>query len=117
MLHFNPRRMMSLRGIDKRFNFLSKNGFGRSAAHQIANSTSLSVKVEHISKLCVLLNCTPNDLFEWHRDTKTVLPEDHALQTLVKEGAGEKNLKELLLKLPPDKLAELEGLLEGSADG
>ena len=55
MLYFNPRRMMSLRGIDKRFNFLSKNGFGCSAAHQIANSTSFSIKVEHISKLCVLL--------------------------------------------------------------
>ena len=93
MLTFNPKRIMAMRGIEKVFNYLHKNGFGRSTAYHIANEAVFSIKIEQISKLCVLLNCTPNELFEWYPDTQTVLPENHALKALVKPLSTGKILK------------------------
>jgi hypothetical protein len=59
----------------------------------------------------VALNCTPNDLFEWKADAKTVLPEGHSLSRL-QSGGGAKNLQEMVKDIPSDKLALIETLLD-----
>ncbi len=117
MLKFNPNRMMALRGIDRMFGFLHKNGFVRSTANFMLKGAASSIKVEHIEKLCVLLNCTPNDLFYWNPDTNNPLPENHALYALKREHQSVKNYKELLMNIPPEKLPEVENLLESLQDG
>lgn len=116
MLIFKPQRAMFMRGIDKMFNFLHKNGFIRSTATYLLNGTASHIKIEHIGKLCVLLNCTPNDLFEWKPDAKNVLPENHALNSLVKDDLKSVSLKDLLKDIPIEKMSELEGLLKGLKD-
>lgn len=117
MFIFNPKRIMKMRGIDKMFNFLHKNGFIRNTANYIVNETVSSIKIEHIGRLCLILNCTPNDLFEWQKDEQNVLPENHALNALVKESLPEVNIKKLLRDIPLDKLQEAEALLKGLKDG
>jgi DNA-binding Xre family transcriptional regulator len=117
MLYFNPKRIMAMRGIDKMFNYLHKNGFIRTTATYLLNNTASHIKIEHIGKLCFLLNCTPNDLFEWHPDNTYVLTENHALNTLIKHDKAVANIKELLKEIPPERLGEVESLLKGLKDG
>jgi hypothetical protein len=68
------------------------------------------VKTKYVEKLCVALNCTPNDSYEWTPDAKTVLPEAHSLNAPNK-GEGVKNLRELVKDIPSDTLRLIESLL------
>jgi DNA-binding Xre family transcriptional regulator len=117
MLIFNPKRILMLRGIDKMFNYLHNHGFIRSTASYLLDGTASHLKIEHIGKLCVILNCTPNDLFEWRTDSNTVLPENHALHAIMKEPQKALNLKKMLEDIPVERLAEVESLLKGLKDG
>ena len=117
MLIFNPKRILMLRGVDKMFNYLHNSGFIRSTATYLLNGTASHLKIEHLGKLCVLLNCTPNDLFEWRPDSKNVLPAGHALNSIIKSEQKINNIKDLLQDIPPAKLSEVENLLKGLSGG
>lgn len=110
MLKFNPKQIFALRGIDNPTNFLVKMGFSYPQASKFLRKKSDVVKISHISRLCVALNCTPNDLFEWQADANTVLPESHSLSALEK-GEKTRNLRELVKDIPADKLPLIESLL------
>ena len=56
------------------------------------------------------INCTPNDLFEWRGNSKTVVPEGHALRTLAKP-PPDTNIQTTLRELPLDKLEKLGDIL------
>lgn len=57
---------------------------------------------------CLLLNCTPNDLFDWREDGKTVVHDTHALRTLIKQ---KNDIQTRLRELPLDKLEKLGEML------
>lgn len=116
MLVLNLNRIINLRGFDRVYTFLAANGFVHSTAWKIDNNKLSSIKIEHIGKLCVLLNCTPNDLFDWKPEQANPLPADHALNALVKEEIS-LDLKKLLKGIPIDKMPEVENLLKGLKDG
>ncbi|MCW5961640.1 MAG: helix-turn-helix transcriptional regulator [Pyrinomonadaceae bacterium] len=111
MLLFNPKKTLALRGIDKATNFLVKIGFSYPAASRFLKSKSQFVKVADIERLCLALNCTPNDLFEWRQDANTVVAENHALRGLEADGE-QKNLQQLVKDIPAEKLKKIEELLE-----
>ncbi len=111
MLLFNPKKIFLQRGIEKTTGFLVKIGFSYSTASRFLKSKSRFVKIRDIERLCIALNCTPNDLFEWQADAKSVLPENHSLNALEKSGQT-KNLRELVKDIPSDKLKLIENLLE-----
>ena len=110
MLVFNPQRMFDLRKIDKPYSMLVKNGFAKSSASNLLNYYSRRVTVEHIEKLCLILNCTPNDLFEWRGKTDESLTENHPLNSLKRSDKSE-SLTELIKKIPVEKLAQVDELL------
>jgi len=110
MLVFNPNRMFRLRKIDRPHLMLVKNGFAKSSATNLLNYVSRRVTVEHLEKLCVLLNCTPNDLFEWRGKTNEALDERHALNSLKRSDKSE-NLTEMIRKIPVEKLPQVDELL------
>lgn len=116
MLIYNPVRVMALRGIERTFKFLSNHGFVHSTASNMIAGRLAEVKIKHIGKLCLLLNCTPNDLFEWKPDPQSPLPEDHALNAIVREAVTMKNIKEMLKDIPIEKIPEIENLLKGLKD-
>lgn len=109
MLKFNLKNILGLRGIEKPIGFLVKTGLDYPIAHKLLKAENASLRISHIQKLCVDLNCTPNDLFEWKPDANTVLPEGHSLNALNKN-AGAKNLQEMVKDIPSDKLALIEAL-------
>lgn len=111
MLKFNVKKMFALRGIDKMTGFLVKLGMTYPTASKFLKSKSQFVKIKDIEKLCVALNCTPNDLFEWKADGETILPDGHSLNALSKSEKT-KNLQEMVKDVPSDKLALIENLLD-----
>lgn len=110
MLKFNPKNIIAKRGIERTSAFLvGKIGMDPSTASRFLKTHCRSVRVSDIEKLCIALNCTPNDLFEWKPDADTVLPENHSIFALEKTEA--KNLQELVKDIPAHKLALIEQLL------
>jgi hypothetical protein len=61
-----------------------------------------------MERLCMLLNCTPNDLFDWREDGKTVVHDTHALCTLAKQ---KNDIQTTLRELPLDTLEKLGEML------
>ena len=110
MLKFNVKRMFAARGIERMTGFLVKLGMTYPRASRFLKAQSGLVKIKDIEKLCVALNCTPNDLFEWLPDDKTVVPDGHSLNAL-KRDSERKNLQELVKDIPSEKLALIETLL------
>ena len=110
MLIFNPKRIFGLRGIERPNNFLVRNGFTAMIASRLLANGLPHVKVGNVGRLCELLNCTPNDLFDWKPAANTTLPENHALKTLVREDPV--HLTELLKDIPAEKLADLHAMID-----
>lgn len=108
MLIYNLRRVMVLRGIDKPHMFLMKNGLAPSSASNMLKYYPVVFKVNVLEKLCTALSCTPNDLFEWREDNKTVVHDTHALRTLTKQ---KNDIQTTLRELPLDKLEKLGEML------
>lgn len=105
------RRVFALRGIDKPHTFLVKNGFAASTASNMLAYYPIVFKVKTLEKLCIALNCTPNDLFEWRDGKDDNLPDEHALNGLRKEAV--RNFTEIVKNLPLEKMSEVESFLEG----
>ena len=110
MLYFDIKRILKTRGIDEPYRWLVKNGFVPQTVHSWLNYQLGYIKPDHLERLCLLLNCTPNDLFDWREDGKTVVHDTHALRTLTKQ-APDTSLQRALSELPLDKLEKLGEML------
>ncbi len=53
---------------------------------------------------------TPNDLFEWREDSKTVVHDARALRTLKRE-APARSVADMTRDIPADKLEKLSEML------
>lgn len=110
MLIFNPRRIFALRGVEKPSGFLAKNGFTAPTATKFLQAKGSMINISYLQKICLMMNCTPNDLFEWKPDATNKIEEDHALNSL-RRAETVANIRELLKDLPVEKLSQVESLL------
>ena len=111
------KRIAALRGIENLYTFLAENGFVHSTASKLGREKLSSIKISQIGRLCVLLNCTPNDLFEWREDAENPISETHALRSIIRDNTQRKSLREIVKDVPIDKMLEIERLLKGGEDG
>jgi DNA-binding Xre family transcriptional regulator len=109
MLQFSIDRVCAARGIPKPYKFLVKNGFLPTTATKLAKGDVEFLRVEYLEKLCSLLNCVPNDLFEWTPDTKSEDRPDHPLYSIRK--VEKLDFAEELKNLPMSKLREIEAII------
>src|SRR6476469_9674861 len=103
MLTFNLRRIFSLRGIDDPVEFLAQNGFAIDAADRLLKIGNRSLEIGDVERLCVLLNCTPNELFEWCCDAIPMIPPNHPLNDLNNHPTAS-NLARKIREIPIEKL-------------
>ena len=115
MLIYNFQRVFAARGIDKPRAFLITHGFPRGIATGIATNKADRFALKHLDKVCLALNCTPNDILEWIPCSKKQDSENTALYALKKAQKG-KGAEELLRGLPMSKLEELAKLLREGKD-
>jgi DNA-binding Xre family transcriptional regulator len=111
MLKINLSRIFQLRGISTPYTFLLKHGISAPTARMWARDQIGSMKPSHFEAICTALNCTPNDLFEWHPDGKSVLPESHALRTLSRPTTAT-SIREMIHEIPLEKVQELSAMVE-----
>ena len=71
--------VLKLRNITKPIAYLVKLGINSVSAQNLVHGKTVQINYHLLTKLCVALNCTPNDLFVL-RDMQ--LPENHALHQL-----------------------------------
>lgn len=106
MLIFKPKRIIKLRQLEKPHKALVKCGISPSTATKLLGNYNIRLTIDHVEKICVMLNCTPNDLFEWKPKSGAELPENHSLNALKRNDEAE-NLSEIIKKVPIEKLSEL----------
>jgi len=112
MLIFRLNRVMALRGISVPYAFLKRQGFHRTVARNLSHDRVANIKIAHLEKLCRLLNCTPNDLFEWQTDDNpaNALGENHSLHSL-KRNQTAQSLRTIMKDIPVHKLERIEEVL------
>lgn len=109
MLHFNIKRLLELRGIDKPHAFFVKNGFTHQMASNLSHNRIGHITTRQLEKLCALFHCTPNDLFDWQPTDDARAAANHPLATLTK--AKPVRISEIVKEIPADKLHRIEALL------
>ncbi len=98
------------RGVPSPLKFLVHNGFTYHTAHRLLHNNVDSISFPHLEKLCVLLNCTINDLFVWHKAENSTVADTHPINKLSAQPSTV-NISQTLLQLPYDKIAQLEKLV------
>ena len=114
MILLNLKRIFKARGIEQPYKFLVKSGFVPFTAHKYKNSKVEQIRLDHIEQLCILLNCTPNDIFEWMPNDLLDDREDHPLQT-IRRREKKMDISRMLSKLSLSKLEEVEKMLAAVA--
>lgn len=114
MLTLNLTPIFTLRGIEKPFSFLVKNGFSRHAANLLINANTRTYRLDHVERLCELLVCEPNDLLLWTPDRDKKYPENLPLSKLIVKQEG--NLKETLTHMPLSELKVLTDRIVNKRD-
>ena len=105
MLSFNIEPIFKARGIERPYTFLVKAGLSSHSANSILNSTTRTMRLDHVELLCRVLICEPGDLLIWTPDSKNNLPDNHPLNKL-KQGDDAFDLKQTIEKMPYKKLKE-----------
>lgn len=55
----------------------------KSKAHKILNGKLKCINPEDLTRICVKLQCKPDDLFIWDTKSRVKLPEEHTLRNLI----------------------------------
>ena len=111
MLYLNVAGVLNLRGITLRhYSYLTKKGFIRSTASKLASNQTWQIRYSLLEQLCLTLNCTPNDLFQWLPDEGQAITENTALKTLIR-GEQESAISQMVKDMPIEKLERAKELL------
>ena len=105
MLRYNLQKLFNLRGITNPTIYLQRNGFKDYTSYKIAYNEFKYLPLETMEKLCLLLNCTPNDMMEWIPDSTQTQNENIALRKLITT-QKDFNLSHVIHEVPVEKMNE-----------
>ncbi len=111
MIYLNIQQIFEAKGIENPNHYLCKNGFTRHTAHNLLNHKTEGINFKHLEKLCLLLQCAPNDLFCWNNTDNNTNLKHHPLQ-VIKQKENKGNINTQLKKLPISKLNELRNFID-----
>lgn len=81
-------------------------GYSRGLSSKMAQNLERGFTLEKLERYCIDFNCTPNDLFDYHPDSRNKLPDNHPLYQLKREDKDDEIIA-LLHNLPLNKIREL----------
>lgn len=110
MLCWNVKALLYDKGIPQPLAWLRKRGMSYERARALLDGKSKEISLQQMHELCLLLQCTPNDLFNWNPE-KESLPPGHPLQQLHKPGNQPSMLARLRVLNTP-QLEELRQLMD-----
>ena len=111
MLTLNIIPILKARGVQKPYTFLVSKGFNSHTANVLLNSTTVSFRLKHIEKLCLILNVTPNELLLFTPDKNTIVNEDHPINKLSNKNT-DLNWQETIQTIPLDQLKEIVTIIK-----
>jgi DNA-binding Xre family transcriptional regulator len=114
MLKLNIQRILAGRAIDRPYTYIVKQGFSKNIAARLNTGKIKQVKLADIEKLCLLFQCTPNELLEWVPAEKENDVETQPLRDLIRVNP-KVNIRSLLNTLPYAQIAEMEKIISEKA--
>ncbi len=91
--------------------FLMKFGVNQNTARKMMNNTLKEIKLKTLFDVCLLLNCTPNDLLDIPDKEMQQLQPHHPLRAL-KKSISIDNTTDYLKTLPENKLDEAKEMIK-----
>ena len=111
MLQLDLYRVFEDKGIENPNRFLRKNGFTPHTASRLLNNNVQSISFKHLEQLCLLLNCSVEDLFDWKPEKQTEKNKDLVLHKLLR-GQRKGNITTKLKTLPLEKLNDVRKYID-----
>lgn len=111
MLILNVKALLESRGHGQPQAFLRGHGFSNYTLCRIFTNKTVSITYATLEKLCLLCQCTPDELFVWVPDEGTPVPPEHPMHKL-KPKPKVANPVERIKRLSPAKLKELQEVLD-----
>ena len=71
-----------------------------------------SFSLETVEKLCLSLNCTPNDLLEWTPSKDMAANSTHSLNALKRNEAILNNMAQLMNSVSLEKLEKIQEIIQ-----
>ena len=116
MLELNIATLLKTRGVDNASRYLVQKGMKYHTVNRLLTGKVDSMTYATLEQLCILCNCSPDDLFVWRRDpelqTPDNIPDDHPLQKL-KPKEAVPNPVERIKNLSLKKLEKLKEFMDG----
>jgi hypothetical protein len=107
MLEFKIKEVLEASGIRKPLIYLQKAGFSRRKAPGLLAKTQKTITLLDLSKLCQLLQCTPNDLLYWQPTPRLPVEPSHPLITQLQAAPKHANWLDLLGQLSKAEVMQL----------
>lgn len=95
-----------MRGVDRPYRFFRKLGISHTVSSRFAHDDFNKISLKNLLKICIALNCTPNDLLEWHPTEGQQKQEHLALHALKPRPAGT-DMASLFKKMTPEQMEEI----------
>lgn len=115
MLKFDINSLMESREVQNPLNFMVKAGFNYHTARRLLNNETTHISNRHLEKLCLELNCTPDDLYTWVPGKSTKATGKIALSKLTNRNRKGSILPKVKT-LPQEKLDELRKYIDKLAE-
>lgn len=112
MLKLNVSGLLRSRGIEHAGRYLVEQGLAYHSVNRLLTGKVESMTYATMERLCLLCNCSPDELFVWIKDEGTVVAEDHPLQKLKLKVAVPSPI-ERIKKMSPAKLKKLQEFMDG----
>ena len=109
MLYLNLKRVMRLRGVENHYKMLVDLGFAPATVRNLLSNRVWRISFANLEKICLALNCTPNDVIEWLPPENQATPEAQALIKLTRN--KEDDLPKLLQDLPIEQFEQIVEIL------
>ena len=111
MLKFNISRILKEKGIERPYSYFISKGYQRDKAQRLGKDTLKTINLQTLEHLCVLFDCTPNELLEWKPGKEVQDVSTHPLRDLQRSDSPV-NIKALLHAIPVTQLPEIEKLIK-----
>lgn len=110
MLTLDIFRILESREIQNPLHFLHKNGFNYHTSRRLLSQHFAGISYRNLEKLCLLLNCTPDDLFSWSPDNNSVQTKPALKKLSGRQRKG--SILNKLKQLPEDKLEQIRQFVD-----
>ena len=112
MLELTIANLLKTRGVDNASRYLVQKGMKYHTVNRLLTGKVDSMTYATLEQLCLLCNCSPDDLFVWHKDEAVHVADDHSLYKL-KPKEPVASPVDRIKNLPVSKLAKLQEFMDG----